>query len=262
MDASDALVAPREHPETRASSRRARTAFPAFASTKTANTAPSAFHRQVLSERHRSRGASSFDESPPPISRFCHRNPASDAPSPLQMLSHGTARPLGFNRKLFACGRLKGRAPPVDFCNRKDPRARPATDRPNPAHRPGGRPPAQLFSRVATLDPATSSLSVAVSGARPAEKSRARDQGAGALASASLSASHHDRSQRELRPNPIGSNTSCRKPVTSRVGVTTRRQAAVFRRAFFRACPTLAANAALASQGRFRRGPAKGHTFR
>lgn len=117
MDASDALVAPREHPETRASSRRARTAFPAFASTKTASTAPSAFHRQVLSERHRSRGASSFDESPPPISRLCHRNPASDAPSPLQMLSHGTARPLGFNRKLFACGRLKGRAPPVDFCN-------------------------------------------------------------------------------------------------------------------------------------------------
>jgi hypothetical protein len=78
----------------------------------------------------------------------------------------------------------KGRAPLVDFCNRNDPRARPSTNRPNPAHRTGGRPLAQLFPRVATLGPVTSSLSGAASGARPAERSRARDRGAVALASA------------------------------------------------------------------------------
>jgi hypothetical protein len=42
-------VALREYPDTRTSSRRTRTAFPIVASTTTASTAQSAFHRQVLS---------------------------------------------------------------------------------------------------------------------------------------------------------------------------------------------------------------------
>jgi hypothetical protein len=66
----------------------------------------------------------------------------------LTMLSHAKARPLEFSASSSLAG-AKGRAPPVDFCNRYDPQARPS-DRLNPAHRTGSRLPVQLLSRVAT----------------------------------------------------------------------------------------------------------------
>jgi hypothetical protein len=52
----------------------------------------------------------SLGESPPPVSRLCHRDPASDALSPLLMLSHGAARPTDVCRRLFARGREGPRA--------------------------------------------------------------------------------------------------------------------------------------------------------
>lgn len=55
--------------------------------------------------------------------RFCHRDPASDAFSLPQMLSHGEARPFDVSAGSSPAGAM-GRAPPVDFCNRIDPRAR------------------------------------------------------------------------------------------------------------------------------------------
>jgi hypothetical protein len=57
-------------------------------------------------------------------------------------------------------------------------------------------------------------------GARPVESSRVRDRGPGAFAPHYLGTSHCDRSPRELCPNPIDSDTSCRKLVTSQAGVS------------------------------------------
>jgi hypothetical protein len=116
-----------------------------------------------------------------------------------------------------------GRPPLVDFCNRNDPRARPVTsDQSNPAHRTGSRPPAQLLSRVATLGPANE----LPFGRLLPERGQPRAHGSGTeirvLSPLKTSAPpRRDRSRRELRPNPIGSDTSCRKLVTSQVGVPT-----------------------------------------
>ena len=98
-----------------------------------------------------------------------------------------------------------------------DPRAHP-TDRPNPAHRACGRPPAQLSFR-ATVFRRRNGLRVAVRiTALPIEMSRAR----GLLSSDSPierhGSSRRDRSRWELHPNPIGSDTSCRKLVATPAG--------------------------------------------
>lgn len=130
-----------------------------------------------------------------------------------------------------------GHAPPVDFCNRIDLRAR-TEERSNPAHRTGGRPLAQLFPRVATLGP----VSVApfrerTAGARPVESSRVRGSKARARSSRMISsASHHDRSRRELCPDPIASDTSCRKHVAPQAGVSCFAEGFVSERPC-RACP-------------------------
>ena len=64
---------------------------------------------------------------------FACRRPASDALSPLQMLSHEGARSstvvTGYSPEV-----VSDHAPFVDFCNRNEMRAQPA-DRPSPAHR-------------------------------------------------------------------------------------------------------------------------------
>jgi hypothetical protein len=78
--------------------------------------------------RHRSRG-------------FATDEPASGAPSLPVALARG-ARPRAF--RLSPEG-IHGRAPPVDFCNRYDPRPQPRT-RSNPAHRVRSRLRAQLVT--------------------------------------------------------------------------------------------------------------------
>lgn len=156
------------------------------------------------------------------MSRFCHRGPASDALSLLQMLSHGGARPFDGSAGSSPAG-AKGRAPLVDFCNRIDPRARPGI-----YGSPEPRAPCKWSPTCAALvadgyaGPSRSGfLSVArFAGARPVESSRVRDRGPGAFAPHYLGTSHCDRSPRELYPNPIDSDTSCRKLVTSQAGVS------------------------------------------
>ena len=60
-----------------------------------------------------------------------------------------------------------------------DPRARPNTNRPNPAHRTGSRPPAQLFPRMATLIPTDELPYRSLSSP---ERSQSRVHGSGAVA--------------------------------------------------------------------------------
>lgn len=112
-----------------------------------------------------------------------------------------------------------GRAPLVDFCNRIDPRARTA-EHPNPAHRINGRPLAQLFPRMATLGPVDARPLAGASRWSAASRD-VTGQGLEARALTSHFASgtsHRDRSRRELRPNPIGSGTSCHKLVALQAG--------------------------------------------
>jgi hypothetical protein len=114
--------------------RGARTASTAFASTKTAFPARSAFDIDMCSAHIRR-------QRPPPISRLCRRDPASGARSPRRC-----SRTEGLDsrrlRGLIARGR-EDHAPHADVCNQYDRRAQPP-DRPNPAHRARGRPQAQL----------------------------------------------------------------------------------------------------------------------
>jgi hypothetical protein len=107
-----------------------------------------------------------------------------------------------------------GRTPPVDFCNRCDPRARP-------------RPP-ELCSTPPAVARWCSSLSTGITFrrcgraadgklicvSRPVEVPRVRGQ-LGARRP-HVGSSHRDRSRWKLCPNPIVSDTPCRKPVTIR----------------------------------------------
>jgi len=73
-----------------------------------------------------------------------------------------------------------------------------------------------------------------------------------------LGLSYRNRSRQELRPNPIDPDTSCRKHVTSQAGEPAPPDLDVSEEIHvFRACPTTAADAAFASQGRFGCRPAK-----
>jgi hypothetical protein len=80
-------------------------------------------------------------QRPPPISRLCRRDPASDARSPLRCSRTKGLDPPRLRGQL-ARGR-EDRTPRVDFCNQNDRRAQPL-DRSNPAHHAQGRPSAEL----------------------------------------------------------------------------------------------------------------------
>jgi hypothetical protein len=159
-----------------------------------------------------------FGGNPPPVSRLCRRGPGFRRAFATPMLSPGVARPdvgsRGSSPRVAT-----GRTPPVDFCNLHcDPRAHP-TDRPNPAHRAGGRPPAQLSFR-ATVFRRRNGLRVAVRfTAQPIERSRARGLLSGDSPIERHGSSRRDRSRWELHPNPIGSDTSCRGLVATPAGV-------------------------------------------
>jgi hypothetical protein len=157
----------------------------------------------------------------------------------------------------------KGRAPLVDFCNRIDLRARP-TNRSNPAHHAGGRPPAQLFPRVATLSPANdrplqgarrwSAASREVTGQRP----KARVRVAPALPRAppiAIARGGNFAPTRSLRTSLVASSWRCRLECPTSPGLRCRRP-------WLRTCPTSVANAALASQDCITRCSAKSGAIR
>jgi len=94
-----------------------------------------------------------FGGSPPPVSRLCHRGPGFRRAFAAPMLSPGVARPDVVSGALHpGTRRAKRRLSTSAICC--DPRAHP-TDRPNPAHRAGGRPPAKLFCEPPSFDGGT-----------------------------------------------------------------------------------------------------------
>jgi hypothetical protein len=118
---------------------------------------------RLMRARHRFRG-------------FAADDPASGALSPLATLSRGGARPVVVIHGLFVHGR-EGRTPPVDFCNRYDPRARLRISG-TPQNPAGGRPPAQLLSSSPSFD-VGHELRMATPLAR---RGQPRGHGSGALA--------------------------------------------------------------------------------
>jgi hypothetical protein len=189
-----------------------RTESPASSSKGAASSAQSAFHRQVLPSV-RFRGAR-FGGSPPPVSRLCHRGPGFRRAFATPMLSPGVARPgLAF----LGCSPWRRGGPNV-ACRLLqpilDPRARPS-NRPNPAHRAHGRPREQLFFEPLPFGSGTDCGWLCASARQP----RRHGPGAGSRALPSVhGTSHRDRSRWELHPNPIGSDTSCRKLVAPTAG--------------------------------------------
>jgi hypothetical protein len=147
-----------------------------------------------------------------------------------------------------------GQTPPVDFCNRDDPRAR-LSNRLNPARPTRGRPRARLTRARPFRVYARSSWVTSLSRGRSAEVSPARDVDR----IAALRSSPGDRSPRELYPDRIRSDTSCRRPETPQ---TWRAYAASAEKRLFRASPATAACATIALQGRLTHPPAKRSTIR
>jgi len=113
-----------------------------------------------------------FCGSPPPVSRFCHRGPGFRRAFAAPMLSPGVARPDVGSGALHPGPRGAKRrlSTSAIYC---DPRAHP-TDRPNPAHRAGGRPPAQLSFRATGFRRWNGLRVAARVTAPPIEMSRAR----------------------------------------------------------------------------------------
>jgi hypothetical protein len=113
---------------------------------------------------------------------------------------------------LFTRGR-PDRAPLANFCNRNEMRAQ-SLDRSNPAHR----------TEVAF------GAAFAAGGKDPFRSSASRDfTGQGRLGvNHARASSHCDRSRSKLFPNPIGSDTSCRKPVSAGGWRRLRRRCALF----------------------------------
>lgn len=146
------------------------------------------------------------------------------------MLSHGRARPHVPAESLHPRWAARGRAPPVDFCNRITPRARPWTIR-TPrttlavAHQ---RSSIRGWLRLERRDRTLAGTMRTTRCTRPTELSRARDRvSVGVPTFFDPDTSLRDRSRRELHPAPLGSNTSCRDLVTRRSGAIPPRPCAV-----------------------------------
>jgi hypothetical protein len=179
-------------------------------------TAQDDFHRPVpgrtplarlsVRARHRSHGLATVVRLPTLV-----RSP---------MLSHGRARPHGLGEGFGPRRAARGLAPPVDFCNRIAPRARPWTIR-TPRTAPAvarRRSSSRGWLRLVRADPRAFDRGTNTCCARPTELSRARDRVSAVTRLHRPDASVRDRSRRELCPAPLGSDTSCCKLVVRRLG--------------------------------------------
>jgi hypothetical protein len=190
--------------------RGARTAATTIASTTAAFPAQSVFPRQSVSCRIAFAVSCVFGD-PPPIPRLCHRRFGFRRSFATSTLSREEARPDIVIRELFA----RGRDGPNAACRLLQP-MRPAsttTVRPNPA-----RPPFWSPRRAACLlqlphrSPSHARVATHLS---VRSQSRVTGQGPPEASTPLRSAPPlRDRSRGELRPNPIGSDTSCRVLVT------------------------------------------------
>jgi hypothetical protein len=165
-----------------------------------------------------------------------------------RVLSHRVARPTAFSADSSPTG-AAGRTSLVDFCNRINLRARPiesfeprAPRRQSPA---GTALPAGGYAGPSRRAPFGSPL---------LERGQSRGHGSGALRPGCVSpALPHApplaiARKRELRPNPIDSDTSCRKLVATQAGVSRIAGASFPSAPQLRACPApSAACAACAS---------------
>jgi hypothetical protein len=115
---------------------------PASSKTVAGSEAPSAFHRRVFAEP-----AFAHAANPPPVSRFYHLDPASDASS-LGSQRSPVRPPLPWIHHPCATSH----APLADFCNQTDPQARAAESEATPVGRarPKPRTSKHGFERLAT----------------------------------------------------------------------------------------------------------------
>jgi len=183
--------------------------------------AQNVFHRQCAPKEASLSRSARLVGNPPPISRFSHRDSASGASSPPAMLSHRVARPIDVIRRLFA----RGREGPRAACRLLQPN-RSTTTTGNESFEPRAPRrqsptdtalPADGYAGPSRTEPPFGSTSL--------ERGQSRGHGPGArdpgaVAPHCLGASHCDRSRRELCPNPISSDTSCRKLAAPQAGVS------------------------------------------
>jgi hypothetical protein len=151
--------------------------------------------------------------SPPPYPELCRSRPASGALSLLDMLSHEGARPstvvTGYSPVVARTARCLPTSAIVTNCEHNRYRSvEPRTPRRSRLLR-------SFFLRVAWL------LS---------ERSQPRVHGSGAIEVSLAASSHRDRSRGKLNPNPIGSDTSCRNPVSAGGWRSLRRRCALLLR--------------------------------
>jgi hypothetical protein len=171
-----------------------------------------AFHRQVLPELVLSpEPMPGIGWEPVTVPLALPRGSRLPGPIRQPLLSRRMARQRSWSARSSRVGE-RCRAPPVDFCNRNDPRARPRNVR-APQHHTRSRPLVQLFSRGCALADtpwAADGLS------RSRELASRGFTGQGSLAARRCrprcDLSHRDRSREELCPDPIDSSTSCREP--------------------------------------------------
>jgi hypothetical protein len=169
---------------------------------------------------------------------------------------------------------VKGHTPPVDFCNRYDPRARPRTTEPRMTS------PAVARRCSRSRDRDLSIVALSCGWLRfPFETTASRDVMGQGLRRGQLASARHLPSRslaRELRPNPIGSDTSCRRSRRAQAGVAYVAEAAFrsllarARLASIRPCERdlrlpsnpLPCGRGSVGQGRLTRTPAKGNAIR
>lgn len=148
-------------------------------------------------------------------------NPASDALSPPRLPEEEVARPRPLPRALHARALLATRRSSTSATEKRS--ASTTVEPRNPARCDGPRERIRLSTRVTRLSPSSSSCEsvlILIEGAaaftttinrKGAEDSRVRGRLIAMQSMIALPASLlGDRSPRRLRPNPIGSNTSCR----------------------------------------------------
>jgi hypothetical protein len=193
------LVAPRMRATDR-THRSVRTTFARPSSMSPTPLARNAFPRQNAGLRFRSnRPATDFAVLPPRIG--FQRSFA------LRPHTLGRARPVGRSARSSRSGTM-GHTLSVDFCHRYGSRAPPRTRR-TPQNLTDGCPPVQQSRRLGLSTWASNCGWQHRELVQPAEMSRAR----GLRPSATrlvFGTRHRDRSRERLRPNPIGSDTSCR----------------------------------------------------